>query len=93
MTGTGPKTISIQKLKCSPGSDLYGWFSRYAQSGLQKRDLKVKQVGSAGEIVKTWRIVQAGPLNMSMPEPMNADANLVLIETLTLTYEKIEPDW
>jgi phage tail-like protein len=45
-----------------------------------------------GEIIKSWKIYQASPSKMYVPPAMDAEANDVVIETLVLTYERVEPD-
>ena len=87
------KTVTLQKIRCNTESDLFRWFSSFSQTTRVKQDVRIKLVNQYGEIIKAWRITQAGPAKMDVPQPLNAEANMVLIENLTLTYEKIEPDW
>ena len=99
LTSTNPlstsalKTITLQKLRCTADNELYKWFCSFNQASRQKQDVRIKLINLRGETIKAWRIYQASPANMAVPPPLNADANTITIESVVLTYEKIEPDW
>lgn len=87
------KTVTLQNLQCVPDNELYTWFCSFSQTTRQKKDVRIKLTNINGETIKAWRIYQATPLKMSVPPPLDANANIIAIESVVLTYEKIEPDW
>lgn len=87
------RTINVQKLRCASNSELYRWFCSFNQATREKRDIRIKLVNMNGETVKAWKIYQTSPSNMYDPPRLIADSNEVSIESVVLSYEKIEPDW
>jgi len=92
LTTGSVKTASLQKIHCSSDNELYKWFCSFSDPTRQKRDIVIKLLNMNGEIIKAWKIYQASPSKMYVPPTMDADANDVVIETLVLTYERVEPD-
>jgi len=92
LTTSSVKTATLQKIRCRSDNELYKWFCSFSDPTRQKRDIVIKLLNMNGEIIKAWKIYQASPSKMDVPPAMDADANDVVIETLVLTYERVEPD-
>jgi phage tail-like protein len=85
------RSISLKGGACRSDNELYKWFCTFSQSTKQKRDITVKLLNANGDLIRTWKIRQAGPVKVEGPT-LNAKGNDVAIETVVLSHEGIEPE-
>ena len=69
--------------------DLFQWIQRVSEGNLDRRNVTITLLDEAGTPVLVWKLSNAWPKKFEGPA-LNASANEVAIESLTLTCEGID---
>jgi phage tail-like protein len=81
----------ILKRGVTNSRELYDWHFAGLQGQVDRRNVAIILMDEAGSEVARWRLRNAWPRKWEGPD-LDAEANEVAMETLTLTFESIERD-
>lgn len=70
-------------------NDFYDWLNTVKIGTAERRDLRISLLNEAHEPVQQWRLRSAWPVELAC-SPLNAGASEVAIETLVVTYERLD---
>jgi phage tail-like protein len=87
----GPAPTLVLKRGVSGGLDLYAWWDKARRGKApQRRTVKVELLAEDQRtVVLTWRFFNARPQSLAY-SPLNALEGGIVIETLELTFERME---
>ena len=69
--------------------DIYEWFKAGVDGAVTRKNISIIAVNEAGDDEARWNITNAWPSKYVAPD-FNAKANDVAIETLEITFERID---
>ena len=69
--------------------DIYQWFKAGIDGAVIRKNISIIVINEAGDDEARWNITNAWPSKYIAP-PLNAAANEIAIETLEITFERID---
>ena len=69
--------------------DIYDWFKAGVDGAVERKNISIIAVNEAGEDEARWNIANAWPTKYNAPD-FSAKANDIAIETLEITFERID---
>ena len=88
---SGQTTFSTLTLKwgATASLDIYDWFKAGIDGAVIRKNISIIAVNEAGDDEARWNITNAWPSKYTPPD-FSAKANDIAIETLEITFERID---
>jgi phage tail-like protein len=88
---SGLTTFGALSLKwgATASLDIYEWFKAGIDGAVQRKNISIIAVNEAGDDEARWNVSNAWPSKYTPPE-LSAKANEVAVESLEITFERID---
>ena len=86
LTSFSPLTL---KWGATASLDIYNWFKAGIDGAVARKNISIIAVNEAGDDEARWNITNAWPSKYTPPD-FSAKANDIAIETLEITFERID---